>query len=222
MTNGVNGYHLGTTEEIINPADWASSLADIAPLLDDVADRAAFDKLKTIRESMVKSIEGVPDVITGLELADYVLTAGSDDERRHAMDRLLFWADENRPLDTHSDWGMFDPPSLEWIIEGWLPAGRIGMLSGQGGRGKSRLALQVAAAMAAGGSDFLGGPSTAHGSYRRAVQGALKLSCTRHGRTTVMKSDGDFGHSLLPMITVRRRITRANHSIWIQWTCMTG
>ena len=37
-------------------------------------------------------------------------------------------------------------PEREWLIPGWLPVGRLGMLSG---RGKSRLALQLAARMAA-------------------------------------------------------------------------
>ena len=40
-------------------------------------------------------------------------------------------------------------PEREWLIKGWLPVGRLGMLSGRGGRGKSRLALQLAARMAA-------------------------------------------------------------------------
>ena len=40
-------------------------------------------------------------------------------------------------------------PDREWLIPGWLPVGRLGMVSGRGGRGKSRLALQLAARMAA-------------------------------------------------------------------------
>ena len=40
-------------------------------------------------------------------------------------------------------------PEREWLIPGWLPVGRLGMLSGRGGRGKSRLVLQLAARMAA-------------------------------------------------------------------------
>ena len=47
-------------------------------------------------------------------------------------------------------------PDREWLIPGWLPVGRLGMLSGRGGRGKSRLALQLAARMAA--SPAAGGP----------------------------------------------------------------
>ena len=40
-------------------------------------------------------------------------------------------------------------PDRQWLIPGWLPLGRLGMLSGRGGRGKSRLALQLAAGVAA-------------------------------------------------------------------------
>ena len=39
-------------------------------------------------------------------------------------------------------------PEREWLIKGWLPVGRLGMLSGRGGRGKSRLVLQLAARIA--------------------------------------------------------------------------
>ena len=39
-------------------------------------------------------------------------------------------------------------PRREWLIKGWLPVGRLGLLSGRGGRGKSRLVLQLAARIA--------------------------------------------------------------------------
>ena len=166
--NGDNGYHLDTTEEIVSREAWATELAEVAPLLDDVADRAAFDRLRAIRDSITLSAAN-NGVISGLDLADDVLSAADDDQRLRAMDRLLFWAEERRPLDVHTEWDTFTPDALEWIIEGWLPAGRIGILSGQGGRGKSRLALQLAAAMASGQGDFLGGPPTAYGINRGAV-----------------------------------------------------
>lgn len=59
---------------------------------------------------------------------------------------------ENAPLETHSDW----PHSgsrwtrCRWIIPGWLPAGRVTALAGHGGAGKTRIALQMAAAIALG------------------------------------------------------------------------
>ncbi len=166
--DGDNGYRLDTTEEIVSREAWAEELADIAPLLDDAVDRAAFDRLRAISDSIAQSSE-IGAVISGLDLAAYVLEAADDDQRRQAMNRLLFWAEERRPLDTHTEWDTFTPDDLEWIIEGWLPAGRIGILSGQGGRGKSRLALQLAAAMASGQTDFLGGLPPAYGISKRTV-----------------------------------------------------
>ena len=40
---------------------------------------------------------------------------------------------------------------MEWLVEDWLPSGRVSMLTGEGGAGKSRLALQLAAGIVTGG-----------------------------------------------------------------------
>lgn len=57
-----------------------------------------------------------------------------------------------------TDWSG-DPPDRDWLIPGWLPAHRVALLTGEGGRGKSRLALQLAAAVARGSREWLpGGP----------------------------------------------------------------
>lgn len=50
-----------------------------------------------------------------------------------------------------------NPPAQQWLIKHWLPAGRLAMLTGEGGAGKSRLALQLAAALAAGETDWING-----------------------------------------------------------------
>ena len=42
-------------------------------------------------------------------------------------------------------------PEREWLVPGWLPVGRIGMVTGKGEFGKSRLTLQLAAVLARGG-----------------------------------------------------------------------
>ena len=74
-------------------------------------------------------------------------------------------------------------PDREWLIEGWLPVGRLGMLSGRGGRGKSRLALQLAARMAA--SPAARGPfvPAAHGPGNAAAvsDAHLALDATHTG-----------------------------------------
>ena len=53
------------------------------------------------------------------------------------------------------DWD-FSPPDRKWLIRNWLPAGRIGLLTGEGEKGKSLLALQLAAKMAGGGGQWIG------------------------------------------------------------------
>ena len=52
-----------------------------------------------------------------------------------------------------TDW-TGDPPRREWLLDGWLAVGRVHLLTGSGGRGKSRLALQLAAALAADGAEW--------------------------------------------------------------------
>lgn len=51
-------------------------------------------------------------------------------------------------LPERSDWSVA-PPHREWLIEGWLSWGRIALLSGRGGAGKSKLAIQLGHAIAA-------------------------------------------------------------------------
>ena len=44
------------------------------------------------------------------------------------------------------------PDERDWLVSRWLPAGRIGMVTGKGESGKSRLTLQLAAVLASGGA----------------------------------------------------------------------
>ena len=54
-------------------------------------------------------------------------------------------------------WPLEEPPPRRWLIQGWLPVGRVALLSGKAGQGKSRLALQLAAALASGDQTWLPG-----------------------------------------------------------------
>ncbi|MDE0078613.1 MAG: AAA family ATPase [Caldilineaceae bacterium] len=47
------------------------------------------------------------------------------------------------------------PKQRQWLIPNWLPRGRVGMLTGEGGRGKSFLALQLAEAITTEGGCWL-------------------------------------------------------------------
>ena len=69
--------------------------------------------------------------------------------------RQLAWAIDGtaqaRPIKLQT-WDKADPPDpRRWLVDDWLPAGRVTLLAGQGGIGKSRLALQLSAGIVSGG-----------------------------------------------------------------------
>ena len=69
------------------------------------------------------------------------------------------------------DWTRLTQPS-PWLVDRWLPANRIMMFSGEGGQGKSRIALQLACALASGHQDWIGpgeSPIVEHERKRRVV-----------------------------------------------------
>ena len=75
------------------------------------------------------------------------------EERRSVGDALADAAGRLRdpgPTLQPLTWAMVgEPESLNWLIEQWLPVGSVALLTGEGGAGKSRLALQLAAGIAA-------------------------------------------------------------------------
>lgn len=53
-----------------------------------------------------------------------------------------------------------NPPPVSWLIKGWMPDATLSVLTGAGGAGKSRIALQLAVAFATGASGFIAPSST--------------------------------------------------------------
>lgn len=68
---------------------------------------------------------------------------------------LVTWTDQTKP------------GPRKWLVQDWLPAGRVMMFTGPGGVGKSRLTLQLAAGIASGGKED---------SWIDAPRGALALA----------------------------------------------
>ena len=48
-----------------------------------------------------------------------------------------------------------NPAAISWLVDGWMPDATLSVLTGAGGAGKSRIALQLAVAVAVGHRDFL-------------------------------------------------------------------
>ena len=48
-----------------------------------------------------------------------------------------------------------NPPPVSWLVKGWMPDATLSVLTGAGGAGKSRIALQLAVAVATGAKRFI-------------------------------------------------------------------
>ena len=93
-----------------------------------------------------------------LELLDalrgHLVAYPGDQQAREGIRRLARETDsaaQARPIKLQT-WDKAAPPDpRRWLVDDWLPAGRATLLAGQGGIGKSRLALQLSAGIASGG-----------------------------------------------------------------------
>lgn len=103
----------------------------------------------------------IDDVLKGRAPADLIadLHNGDFETRRAAWRQVaqLLPTDALRAnVEIVDSWAELEAPAREWLIPAWLPAGRIGMVSGKGGKGKTWMLLQLAAAMASGEREWLG------------------------------------------------------------------
>lgn len=89
-------------------------------------------------------------------LADYDLSPDAEIEA----------APEIRPFETFdaSQWEGVAVEPRRWIVHDRIPVGEPGIMSGDGGTGKTKLALQLGAAVPAGLRDWVGGVVDAEGS----------------------------------------------------------
>ena len=96
-----------------------------------------------------------------LQLQHHLASNPEDAQTWQALLKLQTATGVVEPLPLHLWQDIPEPPPQPWLIPEWLPVGAVTLLSGKGGVGKSRLALQLAAAIAGGaGSDAnWGGPA---------------------------------------------------------------
>ena len=80
------------------------------------------------------------------------------------------------PLELHRWVDLPEPQPQPWVIPQWMPSGALTLLSGPGGAGKSRLALQLAAGVAGGEVHWIEG----------ARQYGLALDDRLHGGAAVV------------------------------------
>ena len=112
------------------------------------------DALAVLQAAMGESLAQA-QALTGADVAEWMRSddPGAQDRARTAIRGLIEPAGAlPQPIRMST---IKDTSARAWLIKDWLPRGRIGMLTAEGGFGKSRLALQVAAAMTTGGGEWL-------------------------------------------------------------------
>ena len=105
--------------------------------------------------------ELAPDGLDLVQQLQHHLARNPEDVQTWQALQQLQTTTSVEPLPLHRWKDIPKPPDQPWLIPEWLPVGAVTLLSGKGGVGKSRLALQLAAAIAGGaGPDAnWGGPA---------------------------------------------------------------
>ena len=96
------------------------------------------------------ALELIADLRTCLE------TFPNDTLARDELRQLAREADgamARRPIELSTWVGQPEPEARSWLVRDWLSAGRVALLTGPGGVGKSRLVLQLAAGISSGGEE---------------------------------------------------------------------
>ena len=111
-------------------------------------------------------------------LADALYAEGDETRVRSLYAAFAARAGAGEPAEEGGDDWRAVPPERLWLIEGWLPAGRVAMFSGEGASGKSRLALQLCAALASGSADWLPGSNAPIDKRVGPASGAVAVFAT--------------------------------------------
>lgn len=141
------------------------TLSDILTLWPDAANEAErAERVGDVRERLEEMDRKRAEASADREAMDRAATVcEADPAEAERILRERFLVAAPAPA-VSTDW-QAPGRATPWLIEHWLPAGRVALLSGEGGRGKSKLVLMLAAAMARrDGAEWLaGGPELAPG-----------------------------------------------------------
>ena len=97
-----------------------------------------------------------PDRERLAKLSDELAAGFKRESTAKALVALEAELPRHEPIETHAPADWPTPPARQWILDGWLPAGRVTLFTGKGGAGKSLLTLGLALALAAGEDEWLG------------------------------------------------------------------
>ena len=154
-----NGHHQAFEGAELSPDAESQALLELMALADDVeAGRLTDDGHRRAREALAVLRRDMDRESSTFRQA--VVLAQAD--LRGTLETLTRAVEMATPLRT-ATWGHTHPEPRQWLIDERLPAGRVALLTGEGGAGKSRLALQLAAGVASGGEnrEWISGPHAA-------------------------------------------------------------
>ena len=161
-----NGQGIAGETISVRPRAGALELARVVDAVraGERPDPADVDAVKALHPG-TEAGRAIDVVLKGRDPADLIadLHSGDFDTRWAAWRQIaqLLPTDELRAsVEIVDSWAALEAPAREWLIPAWLPAGRIGMVSGKGGKGKTWILLQLAAAMASGEREWLGRASS--------------------------------------------------------------
>ena len=150
MTTHNGNQHISAFEgPELAPDVESQALLDLMALADDIeAGRLSAEGHRRAQEALATLRRDVERGPTGFRQA----VAMAQTDPRGSLETLTRAIETATPLRV-STWGTTPPEPRQWLIDERLPAGRVALLTGEGGAGKSRLALQLAAGVASGGND---------------------------------------------------------------------
>ena len=152
-----NGHHQAFEGAELAPDMESQALLDLMALADDIeAGRLTEEDHRHAREALAILQREVERGPTGFRQA----VAMAQTDLRRSLETLTRAIETATPLRV-STWGDATPEPRQWLINDRLPASRVALLTGEGGAGKSRLALQLGAGVASGGEqgEWISSPS---------------------------------------------------------------